>query len=111
MLQRVEPTMPAIPADIDTALAQPGWRSDVRWPVSLEETNAICVQQVGDALAFARAQDDALIRDAVMLALPVVLAYGRAIVLTALAVGRAERDGTAIAGAAAAIRDPAGERR
>jgi hypothetical protein len=103
MLQRVERTMPAIPADIDTALAQPGWRRHVRWPVALAETNAICVQQVGDALAFARAQDDPLIRDAVMLALPVVLAYGRAIVLAALAIGRAGRDGAGIVGAAAEL--------
>jgi hypothetical protein len=93
-------TVPDIPADIETALTQPGWRRDVRWPVGLAETNTICVRQVRDALAFARALDDPLMRDAAVLALPVVLAYGRAIVLAALAIGRAGRAGSSIAGAA-----------
>lgn len=103
MLQRVDTCMPAIPADIDTALAQPAWRDDVLWPVSLAETNAICVRQVLDALVWTRALSDPLTRDATMLALPVVLAYGRAIVLGALAVGRAEHDGSAIAGRVAEL--------
>ncbi|WP_428519999.1 hypothetical protein [Pseudorhodoplanes sp.] len=95
--------MPVLPADIDTALAQPGWRRNLRWPVSLAQTNAICEQQVRDALGFAGALDDPLMRDAVLLALPNALAYGRAIVLAALAVGRAEQDGFGIAGAAAEL--------
>jgi hypothetical protein len=103
MLQRIDMTAPELPADIETALARPGWRSDVRWPVGLAETNAICEQQVGAALAFARKQGDPLMRDAALLALPVVLAYGRAIVLAALAIQRAERDGACIAGAAAEL--------
>jgi hypothetical protein len=103
MLQRVDMSAPEIPADIETALARPGWRDNVRWPVGLVETNAICVQQVRDALAFARALDDPLMRDAAILALPVVLAYGRAIVLAALAIGRAERERSGVAGAAAEL--------
>ena len=103
MLQRTENNVPGIPADIDTALGQPGWRRNVRWPVGLAEANAICVKQVGDALAVTRKLEDPLIQDAALLALPVVLAYGRAIVLAALAIGRAERDGSAIAGTAAEL--------
>lgn len=102
MLQRIDMT-PDIAADIETALARPGWRDDVCWPVGLAETNAICVKQVRDALAFARGLDDRLARDAALLALPVVLAYGRAIVLAALAIQRAERDGVGIAGKAAEL--------
>lgn len=101
MLQRIDMTAPDIPADIETALARPGWRDHVLWPVGLAETNAICVRQVRDALAFARRQGDPLQRDAALLALPVVLAYGRAIVLAALAIQRAESDGAGIAGTAA----------
>jgi hypothetical protein len=101
MLQRVDTT--AIPADIETALSQPGWRRNVGWPVGLAEANAICAQQVRDALVWTRSLDDPLLRDAATLALPVVLAYSRAIVLAPLAVGRAERNGSVIAGAAAEI--------
>ena len=100
MLQRVNPERPVIPADIDSALALPNWRRDVRWPVGLAEANSICADQARDALAFVRALDDRLLRDAALLALPVVLAYGRAIVLAALAIERAERDGSSIAAAA-----------
>ncbi|MFN3348180.1 MAG: hypothetical protein ACK41X_04385 [Pseudorhodoplanes sp.] len=95
--------MPVIPADLETALACPGWRDNVRWPVSLSETNAICVRQVDGALAFVRALDNALMHDAALLALPVVLAYGRAIVLAALAIARADQDGLEISGAAAEL--------
>ena len=102
MLQRAE-TMPVIAADLETALARPGWRDNVRWPVGLAETNAICVRQVRDALSFARALDNPLMYDAALLSLPVVLAYGRAIVLAALAIARAERDGLEISGAAAEL--------
>jgi len=101
MLQRVDTKSPAIPADIETALAQPGWRRDVRWPVGLEEANAVCAQQARAALDCARGLGDPVLRDGAMLALPVMLAYGRAIVLAALAVGRAEENGSQIIGTAA----------
>jgi hypothetical protein len=104
MLQRakMKPSL-ALPADIDTALAQPEWRRSVSWPVGLGETNRICVRQVRDALAWTRQLDDPLMRDAASLALPVLLAYGRAIVLAALAIERANRKDARIAGAAAEI--------
>lgn len=99
MLQRVE-TRPPVAADIDTALTQPDWRRHAGWPVTLAETNAVCVRQVAGALAFARGIADPSMRDAMILALPVVLAYGRAIVLASLAVNRAGHGGSVIAGTA-----------
>lgn len=101
MLQRVDTT--AIPADIDTALSRPDWRHKIGWPVGLAETNAICAQQVRDALVWTHSLDDMLLRDAATLALPVVLAYSRAIVLAALAIGRAGKSGSLVAGTAAEI--------
>lgn len=103
MLQRVDANRSVIPADIETALSQPGWRRDVRWPVGLAEANAICARQVRDALVCSDGLDDPLMRDTASLALPVVLAYGRAIVLAALALARAGRSGATIAGSAAEL--------
>lgn len=94
---------PALPADIGTALAQPEWRHTVSWPVGLVQTNGICVQQVRDALAWTQQIDDQLLRDATSLALPVLLAYGRAIVLAALAIETANARGTHISGTAAEL--------
>ena len=89
MLQRVDISAASFAADIGTVLSQPDWRRHVGWPVGLSETNTICVRQVRDALAFTRGLGDPSMRDAATLALPVVLAYGRAIVLASLAVNRA----------------------
>lgn len=104
MLQRAEmkPSL-ALPADIDTALAQPEWRRSVSWPVGLAEANSICVQQVRDALAWTRQLADPRLYDATSLALPLLLAYGRAIVLAALAIERANCRGAQIAGTAAEL--------
>lgn len=100
MLQRVNTNPMVLPADIDTALARPGWRASVSWPVGLAETNRICARQVRDALAFARDLGDERLRDATLLALPVALAYGRAIVLAALAIQRAQQRGQVVEGEA-----------
>ena len=100
MLQRIDTKATVLAADIDTALARSGWREFLPWPVSLSETNRVCAQQVRDALAFARNVDDELRRDAALLALPVVLAYGRAIILAALAIDRAQQRGQVVEGQA-----------
>ncbi len=92
-LAEARTTLRAIPADLDVALAKPGWRSQVAWPVSLAEANRIGSDQMRAALQWAGKLDDALLRDSALLALPVILSYGRAIVLAALAVSRAARAG------------------
>lgn len=89
------------PADLDAALAQPHWRRTVGWPLGLAESNRVCVQQVRDTLALMRRIDDPLMRDATNLALPVLLAYSRAIVLAAAAIETASRDGTTLDGTVA----------
>ena len=89
-----------IPADIDMALASPGWRRNVTWPVSLAEANRVGRAQMRAALTWANKLDDALLRDSALLALPLILSYARAIVLTALAVSRAARSNARLAGTA-----------
>ena len=93
-------TLRDIPADIDVALASPGWRRHVTWPVGLAEANRVGSDQMRAALHWADKLDDALLRDSALLALPVILSYARAIVLAALAVSRAARSGARLAGTA-----------
>ena len=54
-------------------------------------------------MAWTQQIDDQLLRDATSLALPVLLAYGRAIVLAALAIETANARGTHISGTAAEL--------
>ena len=89
-----------IAADIDVALASPGWRRHVTWPVGLAEANRIGCDQMRGALHWANKLDDASLRDSALLALPLILSYARAIVLAALAVSRAARSGARLAGKA-----------
>jgi hypothetical protein len=89
-----------IPADIDVALASPGWRRHVTWPVSLAEANRVGSGQMRVALHWVAKLDDPLLRDSALLALPVILSYARAIVLAALAVSRAARSGARLVGTA-----------
>src|ERR1041385_3825193 len=89
-----------VPADIDAALSQPDWRNRLMWPVSLREAQSISTEQTRDALAFAGRIGDASLRDVVLLALPTILAYARAIVLAALAVDRAARGKIRLIGSA-----------
>lgn len=103
MLRRVETNSPVIPADIETAMLRPGWRDTVGWPVGLGEADHLCREQVGFALAWTQRLDDRMMRDLALLALPVILAYVRAIVLTALAMTRARRVSARIAGHAAEL--------
>ncbi len=77
-----------IPADLDAALARTDWRKWASWPVTLEETNRIGRAQVGRALEWTDQLDRPLVQDAVLLALPNMLGYARAIMLAALAVDR-----------------------
>jgi hypothetical protein len=103
VLAETRPALREIAADIDTALARAGWRANVAWPVGLAEASRIGSNQMRAALRWVRQRDDALLFDASMLALPVILSYARAIVLAALAAERAARIGTRLAGAAPEI--------
>jgi hypothetical protein len=78
-----------VPADIATALRFSDWRKRVWWPLGLAESNKLATAQVRRALTWAGNLDEALERDSALLALPDILAYGRAIVLAALAASRA----------------------
>ncbi len=99
-LAEAPPALREIAADIDAALARADWRRNVAWPVGLAEASRIGSEQMRAALLWARQGDDALLRGASMLALPVILSYARAIVLAALAAERAARTGARLAGAA-----------
>ncbi len=99
-LAEARPALREIAADIDTALARADWRRNVAWPVGPAEASRIGSEQMRAALHWARQNDDDLLRDASMLALPVILSYARAIVLAALAAERAARAGARLAGAA-----------
>jgi len=79
-----------VPTDLEAALRLSDWRERVWWPVGIAEANRIGADQVRAALAWAKPHDD-LLRDAALLALPNILAYGRAIVFLALAASRAGR--------------------
>ncbi len=87
-----------VPVEIDAALARPDWRARISSPVGLAEANAIAASQTGRALDWALGLGDDLARDAGLLALPNILAYGRAIVLAALAVSRAAASGMRLTG-------------
>ena len=92
MLDSAEPialTVREVPADIDAALRLGDWRKRVWWPLGLPESNGLAIAQVRRALTWVGTLDDALEQDSALLALPDILAYGRAIVLTALAASRA----------------------
>ena len=84
---------PEIPADIGAAQGFADWRKRVWWPVSVAEANQVCSTQTRRALAWAAGLDNALVRDAALLALPNILAYARAIVLASLAASRANAAG------------------
>ena len=99
-LAEVRPAPRELAADIDTALARADWRRHVSWPVGLAEASRIGSAQMRAGLAWAQHRDDALLRDASLLALPVILGYARAIVLAALAAERAARAGARIDAAA-----------
>jgi hypothetical protein len=99
-LAEAPPALREIAADIDTALTRADWRRNVAWPVDLGQACRLGSEQMRAALQWARQRDDALLRDASLLALPVILSYARAIVLAALAAERAARAGARLAGAA-----------
>jgi hypothetical protein len=89
-----------VAADLEAAFANPHWRRQVQWPVSLHESNGISRRQARAAIRWAVSQDDAILRDTSLLALPFILAYSRAIVLAALAASRAAQGGTRLSAAA-----------
>jgi hypothetical protein len=100
-LAEARPKLQEIAADIDTALAHTDWRRRVSWPVGLAEASRIGSAQMRAALSWAQEErEDDLLRDAGLLALPVILGYARAIVLAALATERAARAGARIDAAA-----------
>ena len=88
-----------IPVDLETACRLADWRDRVWWPVGIGEANQICAAQVRGALKWVGALENDLLRDAALLALPNILAYGGAIVLLALAVSRASGAGARLVGA------------
>ena len=65
------------------------WRTRTWWPIGIVEANEIAAAQAHRALGFVAALDPEKARDAALLALPNILAYGRAIVMAAIAVKRA----------------------
>jgi hypothetical protein len=87
--ERSDTTVREVPADIDTALRVSDWRSRVWWPLGLAESNRLAAAQVRRTLTWVGGLDDTLERNSALLALPDILAYGRAIVLSALAASRA----------------------
>jgi hypothetical protein len=86
-------SMRDVPVDLDAALACAHWREWASWPVTLRETNDIGRAQLRRALEWLDQIDDPMLQDAVLLALPNILGYARAIVLAALAVGRCRATG------------------
>jgi hypothetical protein len=111
VLAEAPPALREIAADIDTALPRADWRRHVAWPVGLAEASRIGSAQMRAGLSWAQSRDDDLLRDAGLLALPVILGYARAIVLAALAAERAARAGARIEAAApefAYLQDGAG---
>jgi len=99
-LAEARPALREIAGDIDSALARADWRRHVAWPVGLAEASRLGGAQMRAGLAWAQKRDVSLMRDAALLALPVILGYARAIVLAALAVQRAARAGAHIEAAA-----------
>jgi hypothetical protein len=86
--------------DFEATRLDADWRSRVWWPVSMAEVSFIGEGQVRRALGFAAACDDTLARDAVLLALPTILGYARAVVAAAVATGRAQAQGRRFVGMA-----------
>lgn len=82
-----------VPADIAAASRLRDWRDQVWWPIPIAEANAVASAQARRGLAWVAECESGLMRDAALLALPVVLAYGRAILMSALAVDRATKEG------------------
>ena len=80
-----------VPADIAAAQGLADWRERTWWPIGIVEANMLAAEQAGRALRFAGELERHLSRDAVLLALPNILAYGRAILMAAVAVDRADR--------------------
>jgi hypothetical protein len=80
-----------VPVELDAALGRADWRQRIAWPLSLVEANKIAAEQVSRALDWTYGLGDNLVRDATLLALPNILAYGRAIIFLALAINRASR--------------------
>lgn len=72
------------------------WRQRLHWPVGIDESDRIVEGQTARARQWIGGQDDALLRDSALLALPTILGYARAIVLTALAAHRVENEGGAL---------------
>ena len=77
------------PADIAATAEISDWRTRTWWPIGIVEANEIAAAQAHRALGFVAALDPEKARDAALLALPNILAYGRAIVMAAIAVKRA----------------------
>jgi hypothetical protein len=80
------------PADIGATSRFSDWRRKIWWPIPIAEANAIARAQARRGLAWVGQCDAGLMRDAALLALPTVLAYGRAILMAAIAVDRAARE-------------------
>jgi hypothetical protein len=81
-----------LPADIGAASRFSDWRRKIWWPIPIAEGNAIARDQARRGLAWVGQCDAGLMRDAALLALPTVLAYGRAILMAAIAVDRAAKE-------------------
>jgi len=86
--------------DFEATRADADWRSQLWWPVSMSQANRIGEGQVRRALGFAAALDDTLPIDAVLLGLPNILGYARAIAATAIAAARAAVEGYELVGTA-----------
>ncbi len=82
-----------VPADIAATDGIADWRARVWWPIGIAEANQIAAAQAHRALGFVATLDPENARDAALLALPNILAYGRAIVMAAVAVKRADDAG------------------
>lgn len=96
--KRLTAAVQDVPADLQAAEALADWRNHVRWPIGIDEANRICAAQMREALKWAGSLDAGLPRDSALLALPDILGYGRAIVLLALAVSRAQEWGIRLVG-------------
>lgn len=84
---------PPVPFDLESALATSGWREHAASFVMPSEVFVLADRQMRDALAWADGLEDRLGQDAVLLALPTILAYARAIAVAALGAGRAAKHG------------------
>ena len=92
-----------VPADIASAARFDDWRARIWWPVGIGDANRLAEAQARRALAWVAAIDDADLRDAALLALSNVLAYGRAILIATRAAAEAARAGMVLVGESAEI--------